>query len=164
MNSLTRSTFAVVFLLPSLLQNSQAAEKMLGTVFYTPEQRQAITKARQEGPASDQGSSKVRLDGMLRSASGQTVAWVNGQEVAPPGQRPGTAAVSLQGATVMLEHQRSLKVGQSAFASGVESPVDLVPPGSIRTGYNAPLPATQLVNRGAADGKGAPLQLTRSKP
>jgi hypothetical protein len=103
----------------------------LGTLMYTPVQRQAIGQARLgifEGATAPVRSSRTRLDGVVARARGRGTAWVNGEPVAQ-GTNPSTR---IQGTEAIVEGHR-LRVGQSFDKStGVKS--DVVAPGAVRQG------------------------------
>lgn len=90
-----------------------AAAETLGRLFFTPEQRAALDRQRQSGdggmPVEEAAS--VRLDGVMKSSSGRSASWRNGQAVA--GKEPG------------------LKVGETIdAASGART--DVVAAGAVR--------------------------------
>jgi hypothetical protein len=109
---------------------AQPAE-VLGTLMYTPAQRQGIAQARLgpvEGATAQARSSRTRLDGVVARVRGHGTAWVNGEPVAQ-GTNPSTR---IQGTEAIVEGHR-LRVGQSFDKStGVKS--DVVAPGAVRQG------------------------------
>lgn len=107
----------------------------LGALFYTPAQRQRITLARRGQPSAEAGHTggAVRLDGLVRSSRGATVAFINGQEAGTHLAHNG-AAVNVQAQGLRLDERTHLAVGQSVVPGAGNAPVDLVPAGSVVRG------------------------------
>lgn len=96
----------------------------LGTLFYTPVQRQEISRARQSNPEVD-SSSTVRLSGVVRRNDRKGTVWVN-HKALPEG---GANAPRLLGLDAVVDGKR-LRVGESLDTlSGARS--DLVAPGAV---------------------------------
>lgn len=103
-----------------------AAAPDLGTLFYTPAERQAITRAHQP----QQGevgvvTTTIHLSGVVARAAGKGTAWLNGQSVAEG--KPSNTRI--RGTDVLIDGKR-LRVGESVDTStGARS--DVVPHGAV---------------------------------
>ena len=109
------------------LQNAVEAEQVapeLGTLFYTPAQRQEISRAR--GPETTlEVSDSTYLQGVVRRSQGKGTVWVNGKPL-PEGQ---AHTPLIQGVDAVVDGKR-LQVGQSLNKfSGTRT--DLVAPGAV---------------------------------
>ncbi|OYT92839.1 MAG: hypothetical protein CFE43_06050 [Burkholderiales bacterium PBB3] len=111
---------------------AQAAEP-LGTLLYSPAQRQAIAAARKR-PAGESASliplkpSTARLDGVVARESAKGTAWVNGEPMAQGAPK----APLLRGTDAVVEGRR-LRVGESVDTT-TGSKTDVVAPGAVRKG------------------------------
>jgi hypothetical protein len=139
----------------------------LGTLFYTPAQRQRINQARRGGNAGDitnataqaTATAALRLDGLVRTGRGTTTAFINGQEAGH--HLAGTGAtVNIEAQGVRLDTRTRLVVGQSVVPGTGHAPQDLVPTGSVVSG-SAARSATPAANAGNTAGT---LHLQRSRP
>ena len=109
------------------------ADAGLGTLFYSPAQRDEIVRERRgETGSAVLELTQKRLSGVVRRAGGKSTVWVNGEPLAEGA--PDTPA--LVGMDAVVKEKR-LRVGESVDAlSGDTS--DLVPPGAVRAGRSAP--------------------------
>lgn len=111
---------------------AQAAEP-LGTLLYSPVQRQAITAARKL-PAGETAmtippkSFTSRLDGVVARESAKGTAWVNGEPF-----KQGTPKSPLMRGTEAVVEGRRLRVGESVDTT-TGSKTDIVAPGAVRIG------------------------------
>jgi hypothetical protein len=128
----------------------------LGTVFFSPAQRQRITQARRGIAASDDAvaTGAVRLDGLVRNGRGMATAFINGQEAGPQLASTG-AALNIEAQGVRLDARTRLVVGQSVVPGAGNAPMDLVPAGSVVSG---------AAQRAEAPPAAGGLRLQRSSP
>lgn len=102
----------------------EPSRAVLDTLFYTPAQRQEISRARQPNTEA-QSSSTVRLSGVVRRNDRRGTVWVNNKAL-PEG---GATTPPIRGMDAVVEGQR-LRVGESLDTlSGTR--VDLVAPGAV---------------------------------
>jgi len=111
---------------------AQPAEP-LGTLLYSPAQRQAIA-ANRKNPAGEPASALAikstssRLDGIVARTDTKGTAWVNGE----PFAQGSAKAPAIRGVQAIVEGQR-LRVGESIDTlTGVKT--DIVAPGAVRKG------------------------------
>jgi hypothetical protein len=99
----------------------------LGTLFYTVNQRLAISRARH--PETVLGVSDIsQLQGVVRRSQGQGTVWVNGEAL----PESNVVAPRIKGVDAVIEGQR-LRVGQSVNKSTGERS-DIVDPGAVTLG------------------------------
>lgn len=106
-----------------------AAPETLGTLLFTPAQREQIIRARQ--PQTQTGEQAVattsvsHLQGVVRRDGGNSTVWINGKAL-PQGQ---AQTPTLQGVDALVAGRR-LRVGEAIDTlSGVRS--DVVVPGTV---------------------------------
>ncbi len=111
---------------------AQATEP-LGTLLYSPAQRQAIIAARKH-PGGDSSSliplkpSITRLDGVVTRERAKGTSWVNGEPLAQ-----GAPNAPLLRGTEAVVAGRRLRVGESVdITTGIKT--DVVAPGAVRKG------------------------------
>ena len=109
------------------------AAEPLGTLLYSPAQRQAITAARKR-PAGESASliplkpNTNRLDGVVARESAKGTAWVNGE----PLMQGANKAPLIRGTEAVVEGRR-LRVGESVDTT-TGTKTDIVAPGAVRKG------------------------------
>ena len=114
---------------------AQAAEPLMGTLFYSPAQRRAITAARKR-PGNESASvpliapkpSMTRLDGVVARERAHGTAWVNGEPLA----QGAAKAPRILGLDAVVEGRR-LRVGESVNST-TGTKTDIVAPGAVRKG------------------------------
>ena len=119
----------------SLAETAQAVEPLLGTLLYSPAQRQAITAARKR-PGSESATASLiapkpsltRLDGVVSRERAQGTAWINGEPLAQGAPK----APRILGLDAVVEGRR-LRVGESVNSS-TGTKTDIVAPGAVRKG------------------------------
>ena len=109
------------------------AAEPLGTLLYSPAQRQAIIAARKR-PAGESASliplkpNTSRLDGVVSRERAKGTAWVNGES-----REQGAPQAPLIRGTEAVVEGRRLRVGETLdIATGTKT--DLVAPGAVRKG------------------------------
>ncbi|MDD5759128.1 MAG: hypothetical protein PHI06_08600 [Desulfobulbaceae bacterium] len=122
----------IFFSLLSLFANSViAAEKQLGTVFYSPAERRSLVAVRngaqEKATADDENalgevptveekpkSSRTRytVSGIVSRSGGKSVAWINGQPVGEASSQEGLPDVDLSDGRVVIDG-KTVKVGES---------------------------------------------------
>lgn len=125
-------TFALVFLIVLWASEAQAAES-LGTLLYSPAQRQAIIalRKRQDGETASLIPLKpsiTRLDGVVTRERAKGTSWVNGEPLAQ-----GTPNAPLLRGTEAVVEGRRLRVGESVDTT-TGTITDLVAPGAVHKG------------------------------
>ena len=98
----------------------------LGTLLYSPAERDEIVRARQGLADSLQEVTQKRLSGIVRRQGGKSTVWVNDEAM----QEGDTDTPAIVGVDAVVKDKR-LRVGQSVDALTGETH-DLVPPGSVR--------------------------------
>lgn len=108
----------------------------LGTLFYSPAERQTIEGQRRgevpasaASPSTPASSERIEFSGQVRRAQGKGTVWINGQPVAQ-GQ-----AGALRQTPTLTPHgiridEQSLRVGESIDLSSQQRS-DIVPPGAV---------------------------------
>lgn len=123
--------WCVCVMLVAFCHSAQAAPvgASLGTLFYTPAQRQGIQQARQPNLTPESAAPSVtNLQGVVRRDLGKGTVWINGKAIAEDGAK----APRIQGVDAVVDGKR-LRVGESIDAiSGARS--DVVAPGSVTSG------------------------------
>ena len=108
------------------------ADAGLGTLFYSPAERDEIVRERRgETGGAVLELTQKRLSGVVRRAGGKSTVWVNGEPL-PEG---ATDTPALVGVDAVVKDKR-LRVGESVDALTGDTS-DLVPPGSVRAGRSA---------------------------
>lgn len=122
----------MVFFLFLLLGSSlSAAEKPLGTVFYSPEERRSLVAVRngvEEKTNADEGNelgeaqgveekpksshTRYTVSGIVSRSGGKSVAWINGQPVGEVSSQEDLPHVDLSGGQVVIDG-KTVKVGES---------------------------------------------------
>ena len=120
-----------------------AQESDLGRLFFTPEQRSIIVRARTQDVKEVTNTppenlspqpSMISLNGLVIRSHGPPTLWINGRLV-EPGQDPVTNLLRVEGRTVQVAPQTHLKVGQAMSHDAASSTViDLIEPGSVIQG------------------------------
>ena len=117
-----RALLAAALCAPSLSFASTGTD--LETLFYTPAQRQDISRGRQ-GLAGTNNATATRLNGVVRRAGGKGTIWINGEPFAEGSPQVG----QIKGVDAVVEGRR-LRVGEAIDkASGART--DVVTPGSV---------------------------------
>lgn len=80
-------------MIASVANGATPADAPLGTLFYSPTERTAITGDRQQQLGAQARSSHLTVSGVVKRERGNSTAWVNGQAV-HEGQ-PGSSATRL---------------------------------------------------------------------
>lgn len=97
----------------------------LQTLFYTPAQRQDMSRSRL-GPEGAQGGATSHLNGVVHRAAGKGTVWINNQP-----HREGSAPVGpIRGVDALVEG-RQLRVGESLDKASGER-TDVLVPGALR--------------------------------
>ena len=110
------------------------ASPPLGTLFYTPAQRQEIERLRQAGPGAAESVSTSaaptlapsRVSGVVQRADGKGTIWINTQPISQ--ETPG--APKIRGVDAMV-HGKRLRVGESLDPVTGRRTAD-VPPGAVQ--------------------------------
>lgn len=115
----------------SALAQSPGAE--LGTLLYSPAERQALIRARTAPvgatvPSLTAAPQSTRLSGVVSRGQGKSTAWINDAPV----EQGQDAKSKILGTEVLVDGQR-LRVGQSINALTGER-ADVVAPGAVRKG------------------------------
>lgn len=97
----------------------------LQTLFYTPAQRQEMSRARL-GLTGTQEAASTRLDGVVLRAAGKGTVWLN-QQAHREGQAP---AGPLRGVDALVDGQR-LRVGERVDKTSGER-TDVLAPGAVQ--------------------------------
>ena len=95
MNRRIRPVARCIALAAALAAAAPAFAEPLGRLFFTPERRAALERQRQlniQETRTVQGGS-LRLDGIVRSSSGHSTVWVNGQAQHVRNRSAGVAVV-----------------------------------------------------------------------
>lgn len=107
----------------------------LGTLFYTPAQRQEIERLRKTGPDAAVASPSLsgapsgsRLSGVVQRADGKGTVWVNARPIAQ--EKPG--APKIHGVDALVAGKR-LRVGEALDPVTGQRTADL-PPGAVQVG------------------------------
>ena len=108
-----------------------ATNQRLGTLFYSPSERDAIVRARLGLLEEETPSAIVHLTGIVKRSGGKSTAWINGQAV-PEGQSeaPGVKT-TISTSSVTVDGQR-VRVGE-AVDINTHQRVDIVSPGAVTT-------------------------------
>ena len=105
----------------------------LNTLFYSPAERIAMTRARQEqGPAQAQStpiSNQMTVNGVVKRQGGNSTAWVNGQAIKDGQPAPPANRVTTTERGVVLDG-RPVRVGEALDLSTLER-TDIVAPGAV---------------------------------
>jgi len=118
-------------LLPLTATAAATEGERLGTLFYSPAERAAISAAR-EGGDGKENVSGLRLGGIVKRAGGKGMVWINGQAL-PEGQPVSTAPapqITAQGATI---DGKPVRVGETVNLITGER-IDIVPPDAVSRG------------------------------
>ncbi|MBC7916794.1 MAG: hypothetical protein H7Y28_03195 [Rhodoferax sp.] len=102
------------------------SETGLGTLLYSPAQRDAMVRERSGQVGMLQEIAQRRLDGVVRREGGKGTVWVNGDAL----RQGDPTTPKIVGVDAVVKERR-LRVGQSVDAITGEAS-DLVPPGSVR--------------------------------
>lgn len=109
---------------------SPAPADRLGTLFYSPAERSAISLGRQgEAATTVEASSVVNVSGIVKRERGNSTVWINGRAV-PEGQSVTPVArttISITGVTLDGQHVR---VGETVDINTHER-TDIVAPGAV---------------------------------
>jgi len=117
-----RAMLTVALCAPMLTLASKPAD--LETLFYTPAQRQDISRSRQGLPGTDNAAT-TRLNGVVHRAGGKGTVWINDQAFAEGSPQTG----QIKGVDAVVEGRR-LRVGEAIDkASGART--DVVTPGAV---------------------------------
>ena len=100
-------------------------QSALQTLFYTPAQRQEMSRARL-GLTGAQEATSTRLDGVVLRAAGKSTVWLN-QQAHREGQAP---AGPLRGVDALVDGQR-LRVGERVDKTSGER-TDVLAPGAVQ--------------------------------
>lgn len=100
-------------------------QSALQTLFYTPAQRQEMSRARL-GLTGTQEAASTRLDGVVLRAAGKGTVWLN-QQAHREGQAP---AGPLRGVDALVDGQR-LRVGERVDKTSGER-TDVLAPGAVQ--------------------------------
>lgn len=100
-------------------------QSALQTLFYTPAQRQEMSRARL-GLTGTQEAASTRLDGVVLRAAGKSTVWLN-QQAHREGQAP---AGPLRGVDALVDGQR-LRVGERVDKTSGER-TDVLAPGAVQ--------------------------------
>lgn len=121
---------ALLFSLPVYAAASAKAEG-LGTLFYSPTERSAISSAR-EGKTGNDTASGLTVSGIIKRESGKSTAWINNKAI-PEGQPipPASAPkITAQGVTI---DGKPVRVGETVnLVTGERT--DILPPGTVSAG------------------------------
>lgn len=109
----------------ALAQTPPPDSAPLDTLFYTPQERKAITLARKGVQDAGPESSLSRYQGIVRRSAGKNTLWINGKAL--PQGAPGTPATV--GLDALVDGTR-LRVGQALDTSSGERS-DVVVPGAV---------------------------------
>lgn len=102
----------------------------LDTLFYSPAERAAITRARQgQAESAAPISSLVTVNGVVKRQDGNSTAWVNGQAVQDGRPAPPANRVTTTGRGANLDG-RPVRVGETLDLSTLER-TDIVAPGAV---------------------------------
>lgn len=120
--SYPRRILAALLCMPTVALAVPLAE--LQTLFYTPAQRQEMSRSRLGSEGTQDGAS-TRLNGVVHRAAGKGTVWINNQA-----HREGSPPVgSIRGVDAWVEG-RQLRVGESVDkASGART--DVLAPGAV---------------------------------
>ena len=110
-------------------ENQTASDARLGTLFYTPAERDALVRARQGQPDSPLHVSRVAVNGLVKRVAGHSTAWINGQAVVEGQSVPLAGRVGV-GRTSVSVAGKSLRVGESLDLMTQERG-DVVVPGAV---------------------------------
>jgi hypothetical protein len=103
-------------------------ESHLETLFYTAQERHAITQARL-GEFDEESSSIVRVTGIVKRTSGKSTAWINGHAVAEGQTQAPAVKTTISSASVTVDGQR-VRVGE-ALDINTRQRADIVEPGAV---------------------------------
>lgn len=122
---------ALLLLLPLTAAAAPAETERLGTLFYSPAERSAISSAR-EGKSGNDTASGLTVSGIIKREHGKSTAWINNQAIAegqpvPPAAAPGITAqgIIIDGKPVRVGETVNLITGEKT---------DVLPPGSVSVG------------------------------
>ena len=101
----------------------------LGTLFYSPAERTAITGDRQQAPGAPARSSRLKVSGVVTREHGNSTAWVNGQVVREGQPAPSASPVTMHRGGVTLDGS-PVRVGETLDLMTRERG-DIVAPGAV---------------------------------
>ena len=102
----------------------------LGTLFYSAQERLAITQGR-SGESEVESSSIVRVTGIVKRTGGKSTAWINGQAVPEGKTQAPMAKTTISPNSVTVDGQR-VRVGE-ALDLNTHERADIVSPGAVTT-------------------------------
>lgn len=105
-----------------------SAPAELGTLMFSPQQREEIVRARHGQAGLLQELSLKRLNGVVKRSNGKNTVWVNDSAMSESNPN----APRIVGLDAIVKDKR-LRVGESVDAITGDAS-DLVPPGSVRLG------------------------------
>lgn len=131
MNLLNR-TIVLLLLLPAHWALAAISEtKPLGTLFYTPTERAAITGAR-DGKDTQEAPSGITLSGVIKRARGKGTLWINNKPIAEGQAIPPTTTPQLTAQGVTIDG-KPVRVGETInLITGEKS--DLLPSSAVNSG------------------------------
>lgn len=112
-------------------QGSILTSERLGTLFYSPSERVAIVRARQDEPEAPANSSLMTVNGVVKRHGGSSTAWVNGRAVLDGQRLSPVTRVGVTERGVTLDG-KPVRVGESLDLSTRERS-DIVAPGAVTT-------------------------------
>ncbi len=112
-----------------------SSDTRLGTLFYSAQERLAITQGRL-GELDVESSSVVHVTGIVKRTGGKSTAWINGQAV-PEGQTQAPVVkTTISSGSVTVDGQR-VRVGE-ALDLNTRERADIVSPGAVTTKKTRP--------------------------